>query len=116
MDVYSKAGELVEVLKQEEVYLEFIKWQDRVFDDSELKGMLLDLRNKEFEMHRHQLMGKEISEEQKESLRKFYEIARHDPTVGRYLDVEYHFSRMMMDIQKIINDAVPVKRPEGMKR
>lgn len=115
MKVYDKARELVEVLKQEETYSEFINWQRQVFDSPEHKRMLLDLRHKEFDMHRQQLMGKEVSEEHKEALRRLYEIARHDPVVGRYLDVEYRFSRMMMDIQKIINDAVPVKRPEGMR-
>jgi len=111
MDVYEKARELVEVLKQEDVYTAFLKWQRQVFDDPKLKEMLLDLRSKEFEMHRQQLMGKEVSEEQKEALRRLYEIARHDNTIGSYLEVEYRFSRMMMDIQKIINDAVPVKQP-----
>lgn len=112
MKVYDKARELVAVLQQEEVYTEFVDYQRQVFDNPECKAILVDLRNKEFEMHRQQLLGKGVSEEQKESLRKLYEIARYNPTVGRYLDVEYRFSRMMMDIQKIINDAVPVKRPE----
>ena len=111
MNVYEKARELVEVLKDEEVYTDFVKWQREVFEDVRLKEMLLDLRGKEFEMHRQQLMGKEVSEEQKEALRRLYEIARHDTTIGRYLDIEYRFSRMMMDIQKIINDAVPIKQP-----
>lgn len=112
MNVYDKARELVEVLKQEQVYAEFIKGQRQVFDDPEHKAMLLNLRNKEFDLHRQQLMGKEVSEEHKETLRRLYEIARHNPTVAHYLDVEYRFSQMMMSIQKIINDAVPVKRPE----
>lgn len=115
MNVYDKARELVEVLKQEEVYAEFIQGQRQVFDDPEHKAMLLNLRNKEFDLHRQQLMGKEVSEEHKETLRRLYEIARHNPTVGHYLDVEYRFSQMMMSIQKIINDAVPVKRPEERK-
>jgi cell fate (sporulation/competence/biofilm development) regulator YlbF (YheA/YmcA/DUF963 family) len=111
MSVYDKARELVAVLKEEEVYSDFIKWQRQVFEDPRLKEMLLDLRSKEFDLHRQQLLGKEVSEEQKEALRRLYEIARHDPTIGRYLEAEYRFSRMMMDIQKIINDAVPVKQP-----
>lgn len=116
MSVYEKARELVEVLKEEEVYTQFVHWQRQVFDDPKHKEMLLDLRNKEFELHRQQLMGKEVGEGQKEALRKLYEIARHDSVIGRYLEVEYRFSRMMMDIQKIINDAVPVKRPEEIRR
>jgi cell fate (sporulation/competence/biofilm development) regulator YlbF (YheA/YmcA/DUF963 family) len=116
VNVYDKARELVEVLKQEEVYSDFVKWQRLVFDDDKLKEMLLDLRGKEFEMHRQQLMGKEVSEEQKEALRRLYEIARHNNTIGSYLDVEYRFSRMMMDIQKIINDAVPIKQPGEMRQ
>lgn len=112
MKVYEKARELVEALKQEEIYAEFVKWQHKVFADPRLKETLLALRRHEFELHRQQLKGKEVSEEEKDNLRRLYESARQDEVIKRYLDVEYRFSRMMLDIQKIINDAVPVKRPD----
>lgn len=111
MSVYDKARELVEALTQDVVFTDFVRLQREVFEDARLKEMLLDLRSKEFEMHRQQLLGNEVSEEQKEALRRLYEIARHHITINRYLEAEYRFSRMMMDIQKIINDAVPIKKP-----
>ncbi|MDD4768583.1 MAG: YlbF family regulator [Eubacteriales bacterium] len=113
MRVYEKARELVEALKQEEIYSEFVKWQGQVFAAPRLKETLLALRRHEFELHRQQLKGKDASEEEKDNLRRLYETARQDDVINRYLDAEYRFSRMMLDIQKIINDAVPVKRPEN---
>lgn len=112
MDVYDKARELAEVLKQEEVFTQFVHWQSQVFANSKLKERLLDLRRAEFALQRRQLSGKEVSTEQKEALRRLYEAARQDETISRYLEIEYRFSGMLKDIQKIINDAVPVKRPE----
>lgn len=113
MKVYEKARELVEALQQEEIYAEFIKWQRQVFADPGLKETLLALRRHEFALHRQQLKGKELSEEEKDNLRRLYESARQDDVIKRYLEAEYRFSRMMMDIQKIINAAVPVKGPEN---
>lgn len=109
MKVYDKARELVEVLKQEEIYAEFLHWQRQVFSDPQHKAMLLELRTQEFNLHRRQLLGEEVSPEQKEAVRKLYELARNNPTLARYLDVEYQFSRMMLEIQRIINEAVPDK-------
>jgi len=113
MKVYEKARELVEALQQEEIYAEFVKWQRQVFADPGLKETLLALRRHEFELHRQQLKGKELSEEEKDNLRRLYESARQDAVIKLYLEAEYRFSRMMMDIQKIINAAVPVKGPEN---
>jgi len=109
MKVYDKARELVEVLKQEETYAEFVRWQRQVFTDPRLKAMLLELRTQEFNLHRRQLLGEEVSAEQKEAVRRLYELARNEPTLASYLDAEYQFSRMILEIQRIINEAVPVK-------
>lgn len=99
------------MLKEEKIYSEFVDWQRQVFTDPELKEKLLTLRNHEFALHRQQLKGKDISEEELANLRQLYETAREDAVIRSYLDAEYRFSKMMLDIQKIINDAVPVKGP-----
>jgi cell fate (sporulation/competence/biofilm development) regulator YlbF (YheA/YmcA/DUF963 family) len=113
MRVYEKARELVVALKQEEIYAEFVKWQRQVFAAPRLKETLLALRRHEFELHRQQLTGKDASEEEKDNLRRLYESARRDDVIKCYLEAEYRFSKMMLDIQKIINAAVPVKGPEN---
>ena len=59
-------------------------------------------------LHRLQLRGKDISEEELANLRQMYATAREDAVIRSYLD-GYRFSKMMLDIQKIINNAVPVK-------
>jgi cell fate (sporulation/competence/biofilm development) regulator YlbF (YheA/YmcA/DUF963 family) len=102
----------VEVLKDEEIYSEFVHWQQQVFANPRLKEKLLALRNREYALHRQQLKGKNISEGEMADIRKLYETTREDDVTRSYLDAEYRFSKMMMDIQKIINDAVPVKGPE----
>lgn len=111
MQVYEQARQLVEVLKQEEVYKEFIGLQLRVFGDPKLKELLLTLRRREFELHRRQLQGAEVSDEEKQGIEELHSKALQEEELQRYLDAEYRFSRLMLDIQKIINAAVPVRRP-----
>lgn len=111
MKVYDQARELVEVLKQEDVYKDFIGWQQRVFGNPRLKELLLNLRRREFELHRRQLQGEEIPEAEKNAVEELHSHARQEEDLQNYLEAEYRFSRMMLDIQKIINAAVPVRRP-----
>ncbi len=100
---------MVAVLKEEKIYSDFVYWQRQVFDDVRLKEKLMALRQHEFALHRLQLRGKDISEEELANLRQMYATAREDAVIRSYLDAEYRFSKMMLDIQKIINNAVPVK-------
>ena len=113
MGVYEKARELVEMLKQEEVYEEFIERQQQIFAVPVLKELLMDLRRREFAIYRHQLLGKEVDLAEEETLRELHEAACQENALKLYLEAEYRFSKMMLDIQSIINAAVPVKRVEN---
>lgn len=112
MGVYDKARELAAAIKQETVFNEYEQIKNQVFADPKLKQMLLDLRRQELELQKQQLLGKEVTQEQKDKARQLYEIVRLNSSLARFLEVEYRFGRMMMDIQKIINDVVPVEKPE----
>lgn len=115
MNVYEKARELVGVLKEQDVYKEYVESRKQVFSDPKLKEMLLDLRKVEYDMHRRQLEGKSVSDKEKAKLRELHELARLNSVLGRYMEAEYRFGVMMMDIQKIINEVVPVDKPEAKK-
>lgn len=112
MGVYDKARELAAAIKQETVFNEYEQIKTQVFTDPKLKQMLLDLRRQELELQKQQLLGKEVTQEQKDKARQLYEIVRLNSSLSRFLEVEYRFGRMMMDIQKIINDVVPIEKPE----
>jgi cell fate (sporulation/competence/biofilm development) regulator YlbF (YheA/YmcA/DUF963 family) len=112
MGVYDQARELAAAIKQETVYSEYEQIKSQVFADPKLKQMLLDLRRQELELQKQQLMGKEVTQEQKDKARQLHEIVRLNSTLARFFEVECRFGRMMMDIQKIINDVVPVEKPE----
>lgn len=107
--VFIKARELVEALKQEEIYAEFCHWQQQVFALPELKKLLMDLRRKEFGISRQQLLGNECVAEEKR-LQGLYELARRQPVLENYLAAEYRFSKMMLEVQGIINAAVPLTK------
>ncbi|MTI95094.1 MAG: YlbF family regulator [Firmicutes bacterium] len=112
MSVYDKARELVIELRKESTYTEFVEWQEKVLADPDLKAMLTDLRSKEFELQKQELLGQEVPAEQRAKLHRLYDVVRLNPALRRYLELEYRFIQMMMDIQKTINEAMPIKLPE----
>ncbi len=113
MKSYQKARELVQAVKAEESYKEFIQAREQVFADPKLKDMLRDLRKAEIEAHQSQLEGKELSDQEKEKIQKLYELARMNSVLAGYLEKEYRFSMMMMDIQKIINEVIPEEKEQA---
>lgn len=108
MKVHDKARELVEVLKEEEVYQEFVHWQQQVFFAPKPKETLLALRRQEFALHARQLQGGVLSEEEKADLQEAYRQACTQDVLRQYLEAEHRFSKVMLEIQKIINGAVPI--------
>lgn len=116
MNVHEKARELVRAVKEQDVYKDFVESKQQVFSDSKLKEMLLDLRRAELDLHRRKLAGETVGDKEQEKLQQLYELARVNSVLARYLEVEYRFSMLMMDIQKIINEAVPLKKADMAKK
>ncbi len=115
MQPYQKARELVQAVKAEESYKEFMQAREQVFADPKLKDMLRDLRKAEIEAHQRQMAGQELDDDDKQKIQKLYELARMNSVLAGYLEKEYRFSMMMMDIQKIINEVIPQEKdqPDG---
>ncbi len=67
--------------------------------------MLLDFRKEQFRLQSQKLSGLEVAPEQLDKLDRLFEVLNLNLTVKRFLDAEFRFSRLIGDVQKIINEA-----------
>jgi len=105
MNPYDAAHALAKALRESPEFKEMKKAQEDVKADLSAKEMLLDFRREQFNMHKQQLSGVEISQEQKEKLEKLFEVVNMNSLIKRLLNAEYKVSVMLQDIQKIIGEA-----------
>jgi cell fate (sporulation/competence/biofilm development) regulator YlbF (YheA/YmcA/DUF963 family) len=76
------------------------------------KAMMEDFRKKQWEYEKKRMNGDKLLEPFEDELRKLSEIIGLNPYVREYLIAEYQFSQMMLEIDKIIGEAVGLKAPE----
>ncbi len=105
MNPYDAAHVLAKALRESPELKDYREAQDLLTKDSAAREMLLDFRKEQFRLQRQRLAGLEVAPEQLEKLDKLFEVLNLNLTVKRFMDDEFRFSRLMGDIQKIINEA-----------
>jgi cell fate (sporulation/competence/biofilm development) regulator YlbF (YheA/YmcA/DUF963 family) len=102
---YDAAHILAKALRESPEFKGYGDAQELLAKDSAAREMLLDFRKEQFRLQRQKLAGLEVAPEQLEKLDKLFEVLNLNLTVKRFLDAEFRFSRLIGDIQKIINEA-----------
>ncbi len=105
MNPYDAAHALAKALRESPEFKEMKEAQEDVKADISAKEMLLDFRREQFNMHKQQISGVEVSQEQKEKLEKLFDVVNMNSLIKRLLNSEYKVSVMLQDIQKIIGEA-----------
>lgn len=105
MNPYDAAHILAKALRESPEFKGYGEAQELLAKDSAAREMLLDFRKEQFRLQRQKLAGLEVAPEQLEKLDKLFEVLNLNLTVKRFLDAEFRFSRLLGDIQKIINEA-----------
>ncbi len=105
MNPYDAAYNLARALRESPEFREIKEAQEAVKADISAKEMLLDFRKEQFDMHKQQLSGVEISQEQKEKMEKLFDVVNMNALIKQLLNAEYKVSVMLQDIQKIISEA-----------
>lgn len=105
MNPYDAAHILAKALRESPEFKGYGEAQELLAKDSAAREMLLDFRKEQFRLQRQKLAGLEVAPEQLEKLDKLFEVLNLNLTVKRFLDAEFRFSRLIGDIQKIINEA-----------
>ncbi len=105
MNSYDAAHALAKALRESPEFKGYGEAQALLTKDSSAREMLLDFRKEQFRLQKQQLSGLELAPEQVEKLDKLFEVLNLNLTVKRFLDAEFRFSRLIGDIQRIINEA-----------
>ncbi len=105
MNPYNAAHALAKALRESPEFKEMKEAQEAVKADISAKEMLLDFRKEQFSIHKQQLSGVEVSQDQKEKLEKLFDVVNMNTLIKQLLNAEYKVSVMLQDIQNIISDA-----------
>ncbi|GAW93004.1 YlbF family regulator [Calderihabitans maritimus] len=103
---YDKAYELAKALAQSEEYKNYLQAKEKLERDDKNLKMLQEFKRRQLAIQMAELAGQEVDEEQIEQVERLYEIISLNPVINEFLTAEYRFSRMMADIQNIINEAI----------
>lgn len=106
MNAYDEAHRLAKAIKESDCYKEFFKLKLAIEKDNECKKVIEDFKNRQFELEKGRMMGKEPSADQLQALQKIQGIIQANAKLKTYLEAEYKFARLMSDVQKIIGDAL----------
>ena len=109
MNPHDAAHALASSLKKSPEYNAFKEAQKKLKEDPAAEAILNDLREIQLELQELHLEGKEISDERDEKYKKLSDAANFNLTVKAFVEAEYRFAILMMDIQKIIGDAVDIE-------
>ena len=93
---------LIDTIKNDDVYLEYKKQLDLLRQDPELKRQVDDFRKRNYDMQ----MGGDLDFAKLGSFREEYREFRTNPLVDSFLAAELDFCRMMQNINFKIIDAV----------
>ncbi len=105
MNPYDAAHVLARTLRESPELKEYSDSQELLASDSAAREMLLDFRKEQFRLQKQKLAGLEVAPEQLEKLDNLFEVLNLNLTVKRFLDAEFRFSRLIGDVQKIINES-----------
>ncbi|HEX3045119.1 MAG TPA: YlbF family regulator [Bacillota bacterium] len=108
------AKQLGKALADSTEYQNYKKTKQILDQHESAKVMMDDFRKKQWELERKKLNGDKLTQPAEEELRKLSEVVALNPYIRDYLMAEYQFSQVMMEVQRIIGDAVGLEMPEEM--
>lgn len=106
------AKQLGNSLAQSEEYRKYQKVKQDLEQHEAAKAMLEDFRKKQWEYERKKINGDLLLEPYETELKKLVEIIGLNPYIREYLMAEYQFTQLMMEVQRIIGEAVGLQMPD----
>lgn len=108
MSVRKKAHELAKALAESPEYKKLKEAREAIEEHEAAKLMLKDLQKKQEALREKYLSGEDITELEVEDLKRTSELAAFNPYVRQLMEAEFAFSEMMLEVQKIIGEAVGI--------
>ena len=114
MNVYDLSHSLAKAIKESEEYKQYDRLKKQVdATNPELRNMLKDFQEKQFEIQAKQMMEKAPGPEVMEAVQNLYGIIMRDPLAAEYLQCELRFSMMMKDVYGILGEAMGLEVPNA---
>ncbi len=108
MEIYDKAHELADLLKQSPEYREYRALLDRIERNENDRTMLDAYRKLRFEVQSVYLSGGTPNEEKLENLNKLGEVLQFNADISGYIAAEYRLNRIVSDVYRIIGEAADI--------
>ena len=106
--IRQKAYEVADLIQKSEVFLQYKKLRDEIFENEGSKKLINDYKKLQFEAQTALLMGRKLSPELEEKLQKTGEVLQFDPKIAEYFSAEYRFNSLISEVYKIIVDSCDV--------
>lgn len=103
-EIYTKADELIETIKESDIYKNYVREKERVKNQPELKARIDEYRTRNYV-----LQSTEPDQDifiKIEQLKKEYGELLENPIVNDFLGAELAFCRMIQDVIGRVIDAI----------
>ncbi len=108
------AKQLAKSLAECEEFLEYQKAKKILEEHEAARIMLEDFRKKQWEFEKKKIEGAQDLKAAEEELQKLAGIIGVNPYVRNYLTAEFRLSQLLMEIQRIIGEAVGISLPKDV--
>lgn len=112
MEVQKKAQALADAIMNSAEYQNMITARDKVQNHQAAKVMLRDFQNKQLELHKQQMEGKPITQEQEDSLQQLFGVISINPYIRELFEAEFAFSGLMLEVNDILANVLDVKEDD----
>lgn len=106
MNVYDKAYELANELKNTSEVLEYTEAVKRISSNPLNKQFVDDFKRKQMELYTIQMQGIEPSKEQMDSITNLWNVIGMNPDIRSLMEAEMKLSKLWENIMKILNEAI----------
>jgi len=106
VQVYDQAHALARALRESDAYRGYLASKEKVEADPQAKEMLQDYQDFLKKIQEKYLKGEEISKEEEDKNERLKNVILLNPLIKNYFEAEHRLGIVLMDIQKIISEAI----------
>lgn len=103
---YDKAHELAGAIKASDAFIKYLEAKQQLEAMPSLKDRLIELRKRQMEMNRREMLGEEIKPEEAQEISLEYAKMNQKQELAEFFRAEGVFIQMFNDIQEIIQKAI----------
>lgn len=106
MNVYDTANKLAAEIKNSDEYKNYKELKEALLSNSESKSKIEEFEKLRYEMQIMSYSGEPNKEEKIKELESMYSKLIEDEQIKKYFDYEIKFNVMIVDVNKIIAEAI----------